>query len=138
MRQYILLLVGTLALAGCSPKVHHQGKAVEQAEIDQIKVNQHRKEDVAQILGSPTMYAMFQDDRWYYYSKITETKAFMKPVASEQNLYVITFDKGGVVRDIKHLDLDNSEDVAYVNRETPTPGQNTRSFATVVRKLWTD
>jgi len=125
MKNYVLFFVGALALTGCSPKVHHQGKAIEQSELEQIKVNQHSKEDVARILGSPSMQSMFADDRWYYCSKTTETTAFMKPVASEQNVYVINFDKTGKVREIKHLDLDNSQQVSYVNRETPTTGQDT-------------
>lgn len=125
MKHSILLLTCALALSGCSPKIHHQGKAIEQSELDQIKVKQHSKEDVARILGSPTMQSMFQDDRWYYFSKTTETTAFLKPVASEQNIYVVNFDRSGKVSEIKHLNLENSQDVAYVGRETPTTGQDT-------------
>ncbi len=125
MKQNIFFLAGMLAIAGCSPKVHHQGKAIEESEIQQIKVNEHSKEDVSRMLGSPTMQSMFQDDRWYYFSKTTETTAFLKPVASEQNIYVINFNKSGKVREVKHLNLDNSQNVSYVNRETPTTGQDT-------------
>jgi outer membrane protein assembly factor BamE (lipoprotein component of BamABCDE complex) len=125
MRNFVLLCVGVLALTACSPKVHHQGKAVEQSEIEKIKVNQHTKEDVANLLGSPSMQSMFADDRWYYCSKTTETTAFMKPVAAEQNVYVVNFDKTGRVASVKHLDLENSQSVSYVNRETPTTGQDT-------------
>lgn len=128
MKKIVLLSTVAIALTACSPKVHHQGKIVEQAEIDQIKAGHHRKEDVAQILGSPTMSAMFKDDRWYYFSKVTQTTAFMKPVASEQNIYVIEFDKTGVVREVKHLGLEDSKKVAYVNRETPTTGHDTSVF----------
>jgi outer membrane protein assembly factor BamE (lipoprotein component of BamABCDE complex) len=125
MKQYILVFACALAVAGCCPKVHHQGKSVEQSEIEQIKVNQHSKADVARLLGSPTMQSMFKDDRWYYFSKTTETTAFLRPVAAEQNIYVINFDKTGKVSEIKHLNLDDSHQVAYVNRETPTTGQDT-------------
>jgi outer membrane protein assembly factor BamE (lipoprotein component of BamABCDE complex) len=125
MRKSILFLAGTLALGGCSPKVHHQGKAVELSEIEQVKVNQHTKEDVARILGSPSMQSMFADDRWYYFSKTTETTAFLKPVAAEQNIYVVNFNDSGLVSEVKHLDLGDSQKVAYVNRETPTTGQDT-------------
>lgn len=125
MKHSMLFFVCALALTGCSPKVHHQGKTIEQSELEQIKVGEHSKEDVARILGSPTMQSMFQDDRWYYYSKTTETTAFLKPVAAESNIFVVNFNKSGKVSEIRYLNLDNSQDVAYVNRETPTTGQDT-------------
>lgn len=124
MKYSVLLMSCVLALAGCSPKVHHQGKLVEKSEIEQIKVGEHNKEDVASILGSPSMQSMFQDDRWYYFSKVTETTAFLKPVAAEQDIYVVNFDKAGKVSEVKHLGLDDSRDVAHVSRETPTTGQD--------------
>lgn len=125
MKYSSLLTVSVLALSACSPKVHHQGKLIEATEIEQVKVSEHNKEDVLSMLGSPSMQSMFQDDRWYYFSKVTETTAFLKPVAAQQDVYVINFDGAGKVSSVNHLGLDDSQQVSYVSRETPTTGQDT-------------
>jgi len=125
MKKILSFLVVFTALAGCSAKVHHVGKNIEASDVEQIKVGVHHKSDVAQILGSPTLYSLFKEDRWYYASKITETKAFLKHVTEEQNTYIVSFNKSGIVTGVKHLDLENAKDISYVSRETPTTGQDT-------------
>ncbi len=125
MKKFSILLVTLIAISGCTPKVHHVGKSLEEGDIEQVKVGVHKKHEVAQILGSPTLYSLFKEDRWYYTSKVTEANAFLKPVASEQDTYIITFNKAGVVQNIRHLDLADVLEISYVNRETPTTGQDT-------------
>ena len=113
-----------LLLSACAPKIHYVGKNLEKEDVAKIKVGQHYKQDVAQILGSPSFYSMFQDDRWYYTSKVTEAKAFLKPVVSEQDTYVVSFDKNGVVKEVRHLGLGDAQKINYAGRETPTTGHD--------------
>lgn len=125
MKRISVLLVSLIAFAGCSPKVHQMGKSIEEKNVQQVQAGVHNKHDVARILGSPTLYSLFQEDRWYYTSKTTEANAFLKPVVAEQDTYIVTFDKSGIVKDVKHLNMDNAKDISYVSRETPTTGQDT-------------
>ena len=125
MKKILVFPFLVLLLSACASRVHYVGKNLDKEDIARIKVGQHTKQDVAQILGSPTLSSMFQNDRWYYASKITETKAFLSPVVSEQNVYIITFGENGTVNAVKHLGLEDAKNVSYVGRETPTTGQDT-------------
>lgn len=124
MKNVFVLTISCLFLAACAPKIHHQGKPVDESNVEQIQKGISTKHDVARLLGSPTMASVFQDDRWYYASRTTETNAFLKPVATQQDIFVVTFNDQGIVTDFKHLGLDDSQGVDYVNRETPTSGKD--------------
>lgn len=124
MKRVSFLFIVLVMMAGCSPKVHHVGKPVAEQEIQQVQVGVHTKRDVAGILGSPTFYSLFKEDRWYYAFKVAETTAFLKPVATEQDTYVIVFNENGIVKEVKHLGMEDAKEISYVSRETPTTGQD--------------
>ena len=113
-----------LVMCGCSPMIHHQGKNLEEDDLAQVKTGIHTKEDVTRILGSPSSMAAFDDSKWYYIYKRTEATAFFKPKITQQKITEVAFDKIGRVEEVKHLDLSNAQDVAYVERITPTSGHS--------------
>lgn len=105
--------------------VHHHGKLIDREEIANITPGSHNKEDVFRLLGTPSTTATFDSNTWYYISKITEAKAFFAPKTTEQDVYVVEFDDSGIVKNIIHRGVEDSQEVVYVNRITPTTGQST-------------
>ena len=113
-----------LVIVGCSPMVQHQGKNLDDDDLQQVKSGIHNKEDVMRILGSPSSIAAFDNNKWYYIYKKTEATAFFKPKIAEQKITEIDFTQAGLVAQVKYLDLSDAKDVAYVERITPTSGHS--------------
>ncbi len=116
-----------LALAACSPRVDVRGNLPDPERLSEIAPGEQTRQEVAQILGTPSSVAMFDKETWYYVSQRTETIAFFKPEIMERNVVVLQFDEKGIVSDIRKLGVEDGKDVLPVDRTTPTSG-NTLSL----------
>jgi outer membrane protein assembly factor BamE (lipoprotein component of BamABCDE complex) len=74
------------------------------------------------LLGSPTAKAVFDDNTWIYISEVTQPRIGRIQGVNSQHVVVMTFDQGGVLRDVKRLDQDDGKPVDVVSRATPSPG----------------
>lgn len=120
-----LLLVGTAVaalLAGCAPRVDQRGNLPDADTVLQVQPGIHDRTQVADILGSPSTLATFDDKTWYYISKRTETIAFLDPDVVDQEVLVIKFDDTGIVSDMRVYGLEDGQLVEPVDRVTPTSG----------------
>lgn len=117
-----MLVAACLAAAGCSARIDSRGNQPDPDRLGEIAPGEHNRDDVADILGSPSSVAMFGDETWYYISKRTETLAFLAPEVTERQVVVIRFDRQGIVNDIGYLGLDDEREIEFVERETPTAG----------------
>ncbi len=122
------VILGALILgANACSRIDSRGNLADPDLLAGIKAGQHTREEVAEILGSPSSISIFDKERWYYISKLTETTAFFEPEVLERKVVVLSFDEKGVLREIKTLGLEESRQIETVERETPTSG-NTVGF----------
>jgi outer membrane protein assembly factor BamE (lipoprotein component of BamABCDE complex) len=112
-----------LALASCQPTIDQRGNLPDQKKIASIEPGVTTKEMVTQILGSPSSVSTFSDRTWYYISRRTEQTAFFDPQVLDQEVVVVAFNDGGVVRDVQRLNLADGRQVSPVARETPSAGR---------------
>ena len=111
-----------LAVVACSPRIDSRGNLPDPDKLAEIKPGKHSRNDVAEILGSPSSIAVFDQETWYYISKRTETVAFFEAEVAERQVVIVHFDKKGVVTGVETLGLERSHAVEPVERETPTAG----------------
>ena len=116
------LLVSTAA--ACSPVLAVHGNLVEPDRLSQVQQGVSRKNDVADVLGTPSATGTFDPNTWYYIGQRTEKVAFMAPEVTERKVVVVRFDDGGVVREVQQLDLSAGQEVDIVSRSTPTAGKD--------------
>ena len=131
MRRTATALVFTLglsvstALGGCSyldfaPQT--RGNRVDTDQMKELVPGTSTKADVTSLLGSPTAHASFDDNTWIYISEVTQPRIGRIQGVNSQDVVSLTFDDGGVLQSMKHLDKGNSMPVAVVARSTPSPG----------------
>ena len=82
------------------------------------------RDEVARLLGTPSAMATFDDRRWYYISRRTETVAFNAPELIEQQITVIDFDEDGVVSQVASISPDEAREIDPVDEESPTRGRS--------------
>src|SRR5262247_1129978 len=117
-----LLLASAVALAACSPRIDQRGNLLDPDAVLAVQPGIQTKDQVAQLLGTPSTIATFDDKTWYYISKRTETTAFFAPDITDQQVLVVKFDNANVVEKVQMYGMDDAYEVAPVGRTTPTYG----------------
>ena len=118
-----LVLTLGLTLGACEHRIDDLGYVPDPDNVVRIKPGLQGRDEVREILGSPSSTSTFTDDRWYYISKKTETVAFFQPETLDQDVLEIDFDKDGIVSEIRRYTLKDGEKIVPVARVTPSPGQ---------------
>lgn len=121
----ITLFIFVSLAVGCSPTIDTRGFNAENVEFSQIKPGIHSKQQVRDLLGSPSTIPSFDQNSWYYVSKKTATTSFFTPEVLDQQVTVITFNKSNIVSDIKTYKGDEAKCIKPVERKTETTGYET-------------
>ena len=81
--------------------------------------------EVEQILGSPSVTATFRrpEDTWYYISSEFEAYGIFAPEAVRRRILAVNFDESLRVKEVERFELEDGQEVAMVERETPTRGK---------------
>ena len=117
-----LALGALVVIGGCAPRIDQRGNKPDEDQVVQISPGVDDKNRVAELLGYPSSMSTFSDKTWYYISKRTRTVAFWSPELLEQEVLQIHFNDQGIVQDMKVYTEKDGQQIAYVDRVTPTPG----------------
>ena len=119
----ISVMVFLIMLQSCSNKTIITGNLPDPDLIANIEVGQVSKNEVLELLGSPSTKATFNDNDWYYVSEKISTRAFFHPEVINRKVLIIQFDKREIVKKIKQLSLKDGVKIEMVDRITPTAGK---------------
>jgi len=119
---FALIVVLGGSLGACSPRVHTRGNLPDPAKVAEMKAGDITKDEVGEILGSPSTIADFGGDVWFYISEKTETLAWFRPVVTERTVLVMRFDKEGVLSKKMQVGVDAQNKITPIDRTTPTFG----------------
>lgn len=124
-RSLMVALVGlsALALGGCAKDINARGNLPPEEAFAQLQPGQQTRQDVQQILGTPSTIGSFGDETWYYISALTTQYAFYSVEEIERDVFALSFDERGILQEVKTYGLDDGEDLQIVERETPTMGR---------------
>ena len=130
-------LLAAVLLTGCSvpafmsfaPQV--RGNRVDLDEMKQLVPGTSTRADATAALGSPTAKATFDDNTWIYIGEVTKPVIGGTLDVLDQQVVLLSFDQGGVLRNIEHKTQDDSKPVGMVAGATPSPG----SDATLLQQL---
>lgn len=127
----LLALAVVAVLGGCSiigAREQVRGDMVDADQLKQLVPGTSTRADVIALIGSPTIKASFNDNRWIYIGQIMQPRIASKPAVVAQKVVVLSFDDQGVLRDIKRLTKKDSLPVDIVARTTPSPGSHASFF----------
>jgi outer membrane protein assembly factor BamE (lipoprotein component of BamABCDE complex) len=123
-RRGILIAATALLLPACGSNVQVHGNLPDPELIAEIQPGAYRREDVVDLLGSPSAVSTFEDSRWYYIGQKISQFAFLKPKVLERSILVVSFDGSGRVDGTRTYTLEDGQDIDPVDRITPTEGRD--------------
>ena len=118
----LALLAGLGACSLFAPQPEPRGNRLDPELLAQVTPGVQTRQDVTAILGSPSATGTFDQENWYYISGTSRTRPGRVPGMEDKRVVVVSFDRAGVVRDVRQLDEKDMRDVDVVSRETPVPG----------------
>lgn len=121
-------LLAGLVLIGCVPQVSNHGYRLDEAAFAQVEPGRTTRDQVLQLLGSPSALTTFDGSVWYYVSQRSERLSFYQDNVVNQDVVTITFDDLGTVARIDRHGLERAHEVSFVERETPTSGSELTAF----------
>ena len=123
-----IIVVTALAITSCAPAVDLRGHIPNPEALALIKPGQQTRDQVFDMLGSPTAMGTFEDSRWYYITRKTEQLAFYDAELIEAKIVVVEFDTAGFVKEVAQLSNDEAREIDPVGRTTPTKGRELGLF----------
>lgn len=122
-RHFVALIVFSLFLASCQAVVKESGNIIEPAKVEQIHTGVTNRDEVLKLLGPPTLVNTFRQERWVYIQD-RQFRNIQRTFSRVANRLEITFDEGGLVKDIKR----NFDEALYDPREVSKPSDE-KSYA---------
>jgi len=113
-----------LVLAACESRVGTRGNLPDPDLIESLEMGISGRDEVTQMLGSPSSVAIFDFETWFYISERTETTAFFEPEVVDRKILIVKFDKQGTLASLSGFGLEASHNVEPVERTTPTAGND--------------
>ena len=113
-----------LSQASCGlSRIQTRGNLPDPEKVSELKPGKVTKDDILDLLGSPSSVNTFGKETWYYISEKTETVAFLRPKVLARQVLIVEFDKSNKMSQIVSLGLDAGREITQVERVTPTFGQ---------------
>ena len=120
----IVLCAVALVLSGCASRLDTRGNLLDPEKVLEIQPGELTREEVVEILGSPSSIA-----------QRTETFAFFAPKVTERQVLVVKFAKDGKVTAVETVGLDRGQEIDPVERKTPTHGNKITVIEQIVGNL---
>lgn len=119
---FLSCAVLVVALSACNPRVQKTGNIPDPERLSEIVPGEVSRDEVAEILGSPSSIPAFDQETWLYISETRETLAFFQPEVTERQIVMVRFDKEGVVSKVDTLTAEDGQEITPEDRVTPTAG----------------
>ncbi|MDB9937250.1 outer membrane protein assembly factor BamE [Candidatus Pelagibacter sp.] len=146
MKNLFIFILITLFFSACTLKKvenHHGVRALVKKQ-GKLIINKSNKNDILNLLGSPSTKSSFENDFWIYIERKTDNTSILK--FSEErivinNVLVLEINKFGLLEKKEFLDLNNMQDVKFTKEITSSEYKKTSflyEFLTSLRQKIND
>ena len=117
-----------LCTAACQPRITTHGFMPRNDLIEKLQPGHQDKLQVANILGTPTVIATFDENIWYYITQTTENQSFFKPKLVDQQILALKFDSTGTLSSLATRNIVDAKHIEPNPGKTPTAGRDISVF----------
>ncbi len=112
-----------MVIAGCAETVNTRGQIILPSRLAQVQPGVSTKQDVLQLLGSPSTQGTMNDNRWYYITSSVGTTSFTPHDLKSRQIVIIDFDANDVVANLTQKGKEDGKQVTPDKDATQTHGQ---------------
>ena len=127
-----LLILVIFCTSSCITRVEKRGYMFDLSDSHLLQEGVTSKERVLKIMGSPTIISDIGDETWVYYYENIERLLFFIPSIEERQIIVLRFDREGVIKELKSLDLeDRDQKLSFNSKYTEVESHETGFFKSI-------
>jgi outer membrane protein assembly factor BamE (lipoprotein component of BamABCDE complex) len=125
MKNLFIFLIIALFFSACSLKIvkNHHGVHFLKKKNDKLIVNKSNKNDILDLLGSPSTKSTFDNDVWIYIERKTENSKlikFGKEKILVNDVLVLEINSMGMLKKKEFLDQNSMQDIKFTEQVTGT------------------
>lgn len=117
---YLLFFIITVNCSGNKVSNYHGVKSLD-AKFEIIQLNTTNKNDLIKIIGPPSFRSDFNNNKWFYLERQKTNQSLFKLGAQKikkNNILVVELNTNGILINKKLLNLNDMNDIKYLNSET--------------------
>ena len=96
------------------------------------------KNDLIEIIGPPSTISEFDKNKWYYIERLKTNQSLIKlgnQKIKKNNILIVELDNLGILKNKKLINLDNMNDIKYLNETTEKDFKNDSMIYSVLSSL---
>ncbi|SLN18853.1 outer membrane protein assembly factor BamE [Roseisalinus antarcticus] len=113
-----VVAVALALVVGCTPIYRNHGFVPSETELVEVQPGVDTRDSVVEIIGQPTAGGVLNDGGFYYVQSRFRHFGPLEPTEVDRVVLAITFDDGGVVRNIERFGLEQGRVVELSRRVT--------------------
>ena len=123
MKNLFILLLITLFFSACTLKrvEKHHGVHFLNKKQEKLTVNQSNRNDILELLGSPSTRSTFDNDLWIYIERETKRPSILVFGQEEviiNNVLLLEIDNMGLLHKKEFLDVTKMENIKFTEQVT--------------------
>tara|TARA_B100000795_G_scaffold244388_1_gene208859 strand:- start:331 stop:795 length:465 start_codon:yes stop_codon:yes gene_type:complete len=146
MKNLFIFILISLFISACTLKrvENHHGVRSLNKKQDKLIVNKSNKNDILNLLGTPSTKSTFNNDFWIYIERKTDNTSLLKFGEEKivlNNVLVLELNEFGMLEKKEFLDLNNMQDLKFTKKITASEYKKTTflyEFLTSLRQKIND
>ena len=135
--QIILIFIITVNCGGNKVTNYHGVKKIE-SKYQKLELNVTNKNDIIKLIGPPSSISDFNKNKWFYIERLKTNQSLVKlgtQKIKKNNIIIVELDNAGILIDKKLLNIENMNDVKYIEAITEKDFKNNNFMFTVLTSL---
>ena len=123
---YILIFFIIINCSGNKVSNYHGANQLE-SKFNKIKIDKTNKNDLLKILGPPSTKSDFNENIWFYVERLKSNQSLIKlgtQKIKKNNVLIVELNETGILKKKKLLDLENMNDIKYLENTTEKEFKN--------------
>lgn len=116
--RFALAILAVASMAACSAVYRNHGYVPSDDDLAEITVGVDTRATVDEVVGAPSAGGLLEGGDYYYVRNRVRHLGMMKPEVTERQVVAISFDQGGVVKNIERFGLERGQVVPLSRRVT--------------------
>lgn len=127
MYRLLFAIIPVFFLSSCVVNKKDHGYEHSSKNFSELKINKSTKDEVINVVGSPSTNSSFNDDTWYYVTVKTEKISLLKPEVTGHKVTKLQF-KNDVLSSIAVQDSSDKKNLKFNKAHSPINGDDSGGF----------
>ena len=134
---FIIIFIFIINCSGNKVSNYHGIKSLE-AKYEKIEINLTNKNDLLKLIGPPSTKSDFDENKWFYLERLKTNQSlfkFGKQKIKKNNILIVELDNKGIVINKRIINLDDMNDIKFLNKTTKKDFKKDNTFYNVLSSL---